>query len=146
MAQWAFVQSHCILVRSKCHPLSSLFPFNVHESGSGENRTLSSGGEVFRRRKCEQLPLRSCSYELYKCSRSYYELSVALRKNFPNFTGALSADGLLRLSSHSAWLPANASVWQLPMVFLTCIYLSEIRGSWAILGRQQLANSLFSNL
>ena len=69
-----------------------------------------------------------------------------LRKNFPNFTGALSADGLLCLSSHSAWLPANASVWQLPMVFLTCIYLSQIRGSWAILGRQQLANSLFSNL
>lgn len=66
-------------------------------------------------------------------------------KNFPNFTRALSADGLLSLSSHSAWLPANACVWQLPMVFLTCIYLSQIRGSWAILGRQ-LTNSLFSNL
>lgn len=107
-----------------------------------KNRTLLPKGEDSRYIKCEQPLLTLRSSEVYKCSGNYNKLSVALSKNSRNFTKALSANGSPHLSSHSTWLPANACVWRLPMVFLTCIYLSQIRGSWPILGRQQLTNSL----
>lgn len=66
-----------------------------------------------------------------------------LSKNFLSFSRTLSANRLLGLSSPSAWLPANASVWWPPVVSLACIYLSLIRGSWAIFGDN---NSLISLL
>lgn len=98
--------SQYVLIWPAIRPLSLPFPF-IQNSALG--RTLLSRAECSRWYKVWTTTAILRSYELYKCSRGYYELPVALPQKKTIFTRAFSANCLLSSPLHSAWLLTNAA-------------------------------------